>query len=124
MIEQRLSAIATRTMYSTIDNNISRPSGLWGIPLPPNQRAKIRGYHIPEPFVTNRNSTSAGATFNTNFPSKCFTCYTLSSTLSQGPVLTSANCAQDPNKGIYDILINKKGYMFQNTKGTNVISDQ
>tara|TARA_A100001011_G_scaffold398718_1_gene504141 strand:- start:670 stop:1410 length:741 start_codon:yes stop_codon:yes gene_type:complete len=123
IIEQRLSAIATRTMYSTIDNNnISVPKGTWGIPLPANERAKIRGYYLPEPFTSNRNSSGAGATFNTNFPSKCFTCFTLSSTLSQGPVVTFGNCAQDPNKGIYDILINKKGYMFQNTRGTNVTS--
>lgn len=114
IIEQRLSAIATRTMHSTIDNKISRPSGQLGIPLPANQRAKIRGYHIPEPFVTNRNSSSAGATFNTTFPSKCFTCV--------NPLSNINDCEKDPNKGIYDILINKKGYMFQNTKGTNVIS--
>lgn len=77
---------------------------------------KIRGYSRESPFTTRTNRISkinhAGSGFIQEFPSKCFQCSDISSN----------GCNKNKEIGLYDILLNKKGYMFTNSNNKNVIS--
>ena len=94
IINQRLTAIARQNMISITDNNnITRRKFCGGGP-------------------------GGGTTFNVIFPSKCNYCLNVQDKITS----SDFTCIRDSNVGIYDILINKKGYMFKNVNGSNVIS--
>jgi len=111
LITSRLSFIATKLVNSEIISSISRP--LDGSLKSPIEQAEIRGYFLPELFTTNISNNYAGARFSKVFPSSCEGCTFPNNNLS---------CVKNPDYGTYNQLLLKKGYMFQNTKGSNVIS--
>lgn len=77
------------------------------------------------PGINKGDPWSAGAAFNTGFPSQCFTCI-ITNPPPTGNVSGSGgpgDCKRNPNIGINQILLAKKNYVLQNSKG-NVISGE
>jgi hypothetical protein len=77
-----------------------------------------------QPGANNGSMLSAGARFNTGFPSKCFTCNLVKISGGVNENGPSYDCSgQNPTIGINDVLLAKKNYIFSNNKN-NVTSGQ